>query len=74
MAEGFVHTVHKDGDWLNELESGGPLPGHFPTKESAVKAGREQAIERSTEHVIHDLDGSISERHSYGNDPVDRAG
>jgi hypothetical protein len=39
------------------------------TKEEAVAAGRETARARRTEHVIHNLDGTIAERNSYGNDP-----
>ena len=27
-----------------------------------------------TEHVIHNQDGSIAERNSYGSDPADRPG
>jgi hypothetical protein len=37
-------------------------------------AGREQAMTRGTEHVIHNQDGVISERNSYGNDPANRPG
>ena len=29
---------------------------------------------RETEHVIHEQDGSIGERNSYGSDPSDRPG
>jgi hypothetical protein len=39
-----------------------------------VKAGRDLARSRKTEHVIHNLDGKIGERNSYGNDPASRPG
>jgi hypothetical protein len=39
------------------------------TKEEAVAAERETARARRTEHVIHNLDGTIAERNSYGNNP-----
>jgi len=68
MASGAVHTVHKNGEWVNEVEGGGTLSTHA-TKEEAVAAGRREAIARKTEHVIHNLDGRISEKNSYGNDP-----
>jgi hypothetical protein len=68
MARGWVHTVHKNGAWVNEIEEGAKLSEHA-TKEAAVAAGRAEAIARKTEHVIHNIDGSIAERNSYGNDP-----
>ena len=75
MAEGFVHTVHSDGQWRTSIEGQQmPLPGAFETKEDAVAAGRAEAQRRQTEHVIHNEDGSISERNSYGNDPTARPG
>jgi hypothetical protein len=75
MAEGFVHTVHKDGNWINEIEGDeGALPGVHSTKQVAVRAGRAEAIARNTEHVIHNDDGSIGERNSYGRDPAHRPG
>jgi hypothetical protein len=68
MARGWVHTVHKGGIWVNEIEGEGQLSSHA-TKEEAVEAGRREAIYRSTEHVIHHIDGTIAERNSYGSDP-----
>ena len=73
MGEGFVHTVHRDGSWRNSIEGDqAPLPGTFETKQDAVDGGRAEARRRKTEHVIHNEDGSIAERNSYGNDPTDR--
>ena len=74
MAAGYVHTVFKQGYWLNEIEGQGELNGHYITKDAAVSAGRTDAINRKTEHVIHNQDGTISERSSYGNDPASRPG
>jgi hypothetical protein len=75
MAEGFVHTVHSNGRWRNSIEGdGAPLPDSFDTKQAAVEAGRLEARRRQTEHVIHNEDGSIGERNSYGNDPAGRPG
>ena len=74
MADGFIHTVHKNGEWLNEIEDGNELPGSFPTKEAAAAQGRLEAVNAKTEHVIHDLDGTIGERNSYGNDSESRPG
>ena len=74
MATGFVHTVYKDGNWINQLEEQEALAGTFATKEDAAAAGRAAAVLRKTEHVIHNQDGSFDERNSYGNDPVSRPG
>ena len=75
MAEGFVHTVHRDGSWTNSLEGqDGAISGSFETKQDAVEAGRAEALRRQTEHVIHNEVGSIAERNSYGGDPADRPG
>jgi len=68
MARGWVHTVHRGGTWINEVEGGGELSQHN-TKEEAVAAGHEAARASKTEHVIHHLGGTIAERNSYGNDP-----
>jgi hypothetical protein len=68
MARGWVHTVHKDGFWVNEIEGEGFLSRHR-TKDEAVGAGRDEGRRRRTEHVIHNMDGTIAERNSYGSDP-----
>ena len=74
MADGFIHTVWKDGEWQNEVEGGEGVGSSFSSKEDAVAAGRSRAMTDSTEHVIHNQDGTIAERNSYGNDPGDRPG
>jgi hypothetical protein len=74
MADGFVHTVYKNDQWIDEIEGGSQFGGPHSTKEVAVAAGRERARTDQTEHVIHNQDGTISERRSYGNDPASRAG
>jgi hypothetical protein len=74
MAKGFIHTVWKDGQWINEVEDGAPFGGPHTTKEEAVSAGRSRAQQDVTEHVIHNQDGTISERSSYGRDSAARPG
>ena len=69
-----VHTVPHSGDgWINEVD-GAQLGGVHGTKDQAVAAGRDEARRRSTEHHIHNLDGTIAEKNSYGNDPRDIPG
>jgi hypothetical protein len=73
VADGYVHTVYKDGEWVNEVE-GGDEVSRQTTKDEAVERGRELARQRQTEHVIHNQDGTIAERDSYGNDPESSPG
>jgi hypothetical protein len=73
MADGFIHTVHKDGEWVNEIEDSA-VASAFETKAEAIEAGRKEAQSRLTEHVIHNEDGTVSGRNSYGNDPSSRPG
>jgi hypothetical protein len=74
MSDGFIHTVFKDGQWVNEIEGDGLIGEAHPSKEDAVAVGRARAQENATEHVIHNQDGAISERNSYGRDPASRPG
>ena len=74
MADGFIHTVYKGDQWINELEGGEAFGGGYANKEEAVAAGRGRAKQYKTEHVIHNQDGKIGERNSYGNDPASRTG
>jgi hypothetical protein len=74
MTDGFIHTVYKDAQWVNELEGGDVFGGGYTSKDEAVAAGRGRANQDRTEHLIHNQDGTISERNSYGNDPADRPG
>ena len=69
MPDPNVHTVpHGDG-WANELEGAGTILATFDTEAEAVTAGRDAAMASKVEHLIHNADGTISERNSYGNDP-----
>jgi hypothetical protein len=74
MADGFVHTLFKDDQWINEVEGGAQFGGAHSTKDDAISAGRARAKAEGTEHLIHNQDGTISERSSYGNDPASRPG
>ena len=64
-----VHTTpNPNGSgWVNQ-ENGNILSTHR-TKENAVERGREIAREQRTEHTIHNSDGQIGRKNSYGNDP-----
>ena len=64
-----VHTVPKStGGWANKV-SGQTVTQHR-TKDNAVHQGRTIARQLGTEHAIHNRDGKIGEKNSYGNDPI----
>jgi hypothetical protein len=63
-----VHTVpNPKGGWNNKVA--GKVTDSHPTKAAAVEAGKGQAKKTHSEHTIHNLDGKIGEKNSYGNDP-----
>ena len=63
-----VHTVHDPGGiWVNKIH-GDPVSRHR-TKANAVRRGRQIARRRKTEHAIHNWNGEIHRKNSYGNDP-----
>jgi hypothetical protein len=65
MAKGDIHTVHRDGKWFNEVE-GGERASNSGEKKAPVQAtGRQMAIDRGVEHVIHNTDGKIGEKNTY---------
>jgi transcriptional regulator with XRE-family HTH domain len=65
-----VHTVPREsGGWAIKKEGPSRASATFPTKAEAVAAGRERAKSSGVEHLIHNKDGRIAERNSYGNDP-----
>jgi hypothetical protein len=65
-----VHTVHNDNGWANKREGSDKVTKYYPTKQEAVTAGKSTAQLAKTEHVIHNLDGKIGQKNSYGNDPI----
>jgi hypothetical protein len=74
MAKGDVHTEpHGDG-WANRVEGSKRPSSTHRTKLAAQNRGRDLAMLRKVEHLIHDQDGKITERNSYGHDPASRPG
>jgi hypothetical protein len=71
MAKGDVHVVWRDDDakWAVEKEGASRAASVHDTKESAERAGRENALNERSELLIHGQDGKIQERNTYKNDP-----
>jgi hypothetical protein len=45
--------------------------GEFGTQQEPVESARETAAQNLVELVVHDPDGRISDRDSWGHDPFD---
>lgn len=71
MAHKNIHTTynHQARNWRNVSEGASKPSKTFDTKAQAQAAGRQQAINNKSEHIIHNENGKISQRNSYGNDP-----
>ena len=65
---GGVHTLPtgKVG-WANVMP--GTILSLHVTKANAITAGRAYAKRERVEHTIHNRNGRIAEKNSYGNDP-----
>ena len=76
MANKNVHTTYNQaaGNWRNISEGASRPIKTYQTKQEAQSAGRQIAMERHVEQLIHDKDGKIAERNSYGHDPRDIKG
>lgn len=64
-----IHTVPRGNGWANVREGSDRPISTASTEAEAQPAGRRQAISDQVEHVIHNKDGKIGEKYSYGNDP-----
>lgn len=63
-----VHTVPNGNGWANKVD--GEVVSRHRTKDNAVERGREVARENHAEHLIHNRNGQIGRRNSYGHDPM----
>lgn len=65
-----IHTTHNNSDdkWRNVSEGASRAIKLYDTKAEAQAAGREIAQERGVEHLIHNENGQIKQRNSYGKD------
>jgi hypothetical protein len=70
MAKMNVWTIPHGDAWANKREGAKRVSRVFPTKAAAQAAGRKTAMREKVEHLIHNKDGQVGERNSYGNDPA----
>lgn len=66
-----VHVTYRknDGQWHVTSGQNGTSSGAYKTQKEAMKQGRKQAMETSSEFCVHGRDGKIRLSTSYGNDP-----
>ena len=71
MAKRNIHTVYNSGRkmWETKIEKQSSPIKSAHTKEQAMKNSVREAKQYEVEHVIHNRDGKISDKDSYGNDP-----
>lgn len=65
-----VHTVPYNNGWANK--QGGEIVSRHHTQTAAQDAGRSLAKAGQTEHVVHNTNGQIGTKNSYGGDPNPR--
>ena len=63
------HVVPKDGKWAVRGEGNSRATSVHPTQKEAIKEGKKIAENQESELFIHNRQGQIRERNSYGNDP-----
>ena len=69
MAKASIETYHEDGQWKSRRQGSGQAFAVGGTKNEQIAQGREAAQRDGVEHSIKNLDGTIAEKNSYGNDP-----
>lgn len=64
-----IHVVYNGDQWQVKQENAKRSSGNFSTQQDAFNCARRIAINNGQEVVIHRPDGTIRDKHSYGNDP-----
>jgi hypothetical protein len=64
-----VHVTPREGGWAVIREGNERASSIHPTQREAEKKGRQTARNDKTEFYLHNRQGAIRERDSYGNDP-----
>lgn len=71
MKKKNVHTVYNSDRkmWETKMEKQDKPIRSAHTKQRAMENSVREAKRSKVEHVIHNRDGKISDKDSYGNDP-----
>lgn len=65
MSKGDVHTVQHGDGWANRVEGNQRVSNTASTKAEAQSKGRDMALDRGVEHLVHNMDGEIGARNTY---------
>lgn len=68
------HVVKRESGWAVLGEGNSRDTSHHPTQEQARQHAREIAINQQSEVVIHNRQGRIRDKDSYGKDPSPPSG
>lgn len=63
-----IHVVPKNNGWAVRSSGSSRVSKTYRTKNEAYSAGRSTAIRRKTELVVHNKNGKIGIKNSYGKD------
>jgi hypothetical protein len=69
-----VHIVSRPTGWAVKIAGAERAATIAPTQAAAAAIGRQMAINRGSELLIHGRNGQIREKNSYGNDPQSSKG
>ena len=69
MAKKPVHVTPREDGWAVIREGNQRASSVHPTQKEAERAGRQAARKDHTEFLLHNRQGEIRERDSYGSDP-----
>ena len=64
-----IHVTPRDDGWAVMREGNQRASSIHPTQKEAEKAGRQAARKDKTEFFLHNRQGEIRQRDSYGHDP-----
>lgn len=69
MGKPGIETYHEDGQWKSRTQGASRAFNVGGSKAEQQAEGRAAAKSRGVEHTIKNMDGTIGEKNSYGNDP-----
>jgi hypothetical protein len=69
IVKGPVHVTPREDGWAVKREGNERASSVHPTQREAEQKGRQIARKDKTEFFLHNKQGQIRERDSYGNDP-----
>lgn len=67
-------TPHPEGGWQVKAEGASRATVRTETQKEAIKRGKQIAMNQGAELYIHNKQGQIRERNTYGIDPFPPAG